>query len=161
MLARKRDATLRRLHAGAGDVHEDRAAAAFDARGLVVAEDDDHIVETIVPPKVLGTGRVGMAHAPIVVPVRGIVAPAIMPIERGDREPSARPRKPVAAIENLAQRKSTDGRCPIALALADPPPGSTQRTGKTQGPRGQNPPLRAGRKAPHDELRTRLWTTAS
>jgi hypothetical protein len=84
-----------------------------------------------------------------------------MPIERGDRELRARPHKPVAAIENLAQRKATDGRCPIALALSDPPPGSTQRTGKTQGPTGQNPRLRAGRKAPHDELRACLCTTAS
>ena len=59
--------------------------------GLVVAEDDDDIVETILPPEVLGARRIGMAHAPIVVAVRGIVAPAVAPTERGDRQPRPRP----------------------------------------------------------------------
>ena len=130
------------------------------ARRILIVDDDD-IVETIVPPEVFGARRVGMAHAPIVVPVRGIVAPAVAAIERGDRELRPRPHEPVAAIENLVQRKAADGRCPISLALAHPPPGPAQRTGKTQRPRGQDSSLRAGRKGPHDELRARLWTIAS
>lgn len=102
---------------GVGHVHEDRAAVSAYAGALVMAEDDDQIVEMIVSPEDLGTRRIGMADGPIVVAVAGIVAPAIARPDRANRERRSRACSAIGTVKNGADGPSPDGRGAVTFAF--------------------------------------------
>jgi hypothetical protein len=83
----ERYAPLRRFKSRARDVYEDRAAASFDARAVVVADYYDEVVEVVVAPKALGARRVRMTYPSIVVPVADIITPAVVDLEHNDGQP--------------------------------------------------------------------------
>ena len=136
---------------GAREMHEDRAALPLDSRPVVIAEHEHEIVEMILALQAFGASPRRQFDQPIVVAARGIVAPAVMRADRMHRQPRARPRNPVGAVEHLADSKAAK-RCPaVAFALqgADaapaerrPPHAVTERY-----PRLCHTP----RRAPHDD----------
>ena len=98
-------------------MHEDRAALPLDSRPVVIAEHEHEIVEMILALQAFGASPRRQFDQPIIVAARGIVAPAVMRADRMHRQPRARPRNPVGAVEHLADRKAAK-RCPaIAFAL--------------------------------------------
>src|SRR6187402_1440943 len=72
----RRDAALCWRVGGRCHVHEDGAAPTAHARPGIAGEDDDHIVEAVLAPQLLGACRVGVAHRPIIVAVPDRIAPA-------------------------------------------------------------------------------------
>ena len=58
------------------DMQKNGAAGTFDARHVIVTQDQDDIVEVIVAPKSLGAGGVRMADQAIVISVIDRIAPA-------------------------------------------------------------------------------------
>ena len=77
LAARQGDAAGCRGQIRAGDMEEDGAAVALNARLHVVVKHDDQVIEAIAPPKLLGAARIGMPDRAVVVAVADGIAPAI------------------------------------------------------------------------------------
>ena len=112
----------------AGHMQEDGAAAALAARPPVVVENDDQVIKSIAPPKLLGAGRVGMPDRAIVVAVAHRVAPTIVGTQGARGQARARPGQPVRAIEDLAHAPAADRGGAVAFAFADATAAAPERT---------------------------------
>ena len=100
-------ATLGRRVIFACDVEEDGAAPFALGRVVVVAHDDDEIVETVVAPHLLVAPFVGNMDQPVVGRGARVVAPAIVLVDR---------RGPAAALwagpaDRCESRCGAGGRC--------------------------------------------------
>lgn len=68
-------------------MQEDGTATTSHPRTLVIAQDNDKIVQMIRPPHGFGARLIGMADGPIVVAVRRSIAPTIGAANRLNHEP--------------------------------------------------------------------------
>lgn len=59
-------------------MHEYRASLARDWWRVVMAEDDDQVVESVFAPQLFVAGRKGQPDETIVVRVGGVVAPSLV-----------------------------------------------------------------------------------
>lgn len=103
----------------ASKVHENSAPPALDARAIIIAEHDDHIIEVIITPKTFGARWIGVLDQPIVVAVSDGIAPSVKLADRSRWQACRRRAAPIRSIEHLAYTPSADGCGPVALALAN------------------------------------------
>ena len=105
---------------------EDRAAAALDRRGIIVAQHDDDVVKAILPPEVFGAGGVWMDDTAIVVAVLARIAPAVRATDRTKIQACAGAGYPVGAVEGFTKLPGSDGGGSIAFAFGDLAAGAAQ-----------------------------------
>jgi len=82
-----------------------------------VSEDDDDVVDVIVPPERLGAGGTRQSYWLIVGWIRWVITPAIILTQGANGEPRAGRRNPVSAIKHLANRPDARRRGAVALPL--------------------------------------------
>src|SRR6185437_6512794 len=114
---RNRDAARGRREAGAGEMEEDRAAAAPGAAGEILVEREDEIVEMVLAPHPVRAVPRRQPHRPIVARARRILAPALIAaqgLERGARGPQPNAVGPVVAPQ---EPEPPGRRALVALAL--------------------------------------------
>ena len=98
-------------------------------RALVVVEHYDDVVDAVVTPKALGTGRIGQSDSAVIVPVTGCVTPAILMPKGRNREAGSRAQGAFRPIEDMAQGPATDRRRTITLAFEDAAAAAAKHTG--------------------------------
>ena len=98
-------------------MQEDCRSGAGDDRIIVVAEDDDAIVETVGAPQGLGAGGVRQAHLLIVQDVAGVVAPAVVRLDRGGGKSGPWRGSGVGAKEQPPDRPDSGRRRSVSLSL--------------------------------------------
>ena len=74
----RRDTAVGRREAGSGKMHEDGAAPSPRAPAIVISEHGHEIVEFIGPRQPLCAPLARQPDEPVVVPIVGIVAPAVV-----------------------------------------------------------------------------------
>src|SRR5262245_19375402 len=113
-------------------MHEDGTPLSAHARGGVVVEHDEHVVESIRPPKALGARRIGVLHQAVVIAVGRGIAPAIIAAQWPDRQTGARTQNAIGAIEDPKKRPGSGRGGAITLTLAHADPGASEGAGKRQ-----------------------------
>ncbi|CFX09342.1 protein of unknown function [Candidatus Filomicrobium marinum] len=73
----ERDATLSGREVRCRDVYEYSAASTTASLDVIVAHDDDEVVQVVVAPKTFCARPVGVGYGAIVVRVTGSVAPTV------------------------------------------------------------------------------------
>lgn len=94
----ERDATLSGCEVRCRDVHEYGAASVAASLDVVVAHDDDEIVEVVVAPKMFCACAVRVGYGAIVVWVTGSVTPTVGRTNRLQRQGCYRALNPIGAI---------------------------------------------------------------
>lgn len=154
MRALKRDAARCRRIAGPRNMDEDGTSVSLDSWLLVVREHDHDVVEVILPPHALRTGRIGVCDLAIVIAVADLVAPTEFWPERRQRHQSSRPKQPVGTIECAADCECAHRSRAIALPLDQAPSGSAQSARKSQGAYTRPARRRSHRQATNVQLVT-------
>src|SRR4051794_23317484 len=115
----------------ARQVQEHRTAAAGDARGCVVIDFDDEIVQVIVPLEPIAIASEVQPYRPVIVTAFGIFAPAIVRPDRANRQKRARPRMAVRAPPYLPWPEGAlrGGSVAFALVGADAATAERDRDG--------------------------------
>ena len=119
MVSPERNAPGGRCIAWPRNMHEHRASPALHTRPRVVVEDQNHIVQSIRPPHVLRTCRIGMFHFAVVVPVADSITPALGRTNGRKREAGLWTAQMILTIIAPADRKLADWCRPITFALID------------------------------------------
>ena len=117
ILLPERDAALGRAPIVAGEVQEDSAAGALQHRIVVVADDDDEIVEVAVEPQAFVARGIGQADRLVVGGVGGIVAPAVGGIDVARRQARLDVRDAVGTVEQAAEREAPNRGAVVAFAF--------------------------------------------
>src|SRR5262249_11085255 len=99
-------------------------------------------------PQPLGAGRVGVPDRPVVVAIRGRIAPPVAGRERPRRQPGGRTLDAIGPVEDAGETPAPDRRCTVPLALARAAPAATKCAGENQAAKLNDPPRRGGREAP-------------
>ena len=158
---RRRLAGVARVsRASRSSVQEDGAAQPRHRRGVVVAEDDDRVVEPVMAAQGLGAGggragAGGQAHRPVIGRIAGRIAPAVAQADGARGQGGCRARAAVGAVEDAAQRPGAGGRRAVALALVVHDAASPQRAGAHRIACANQPPMRLGPVLPDDEFHGR------
>jgi hypothetical protein len=133
-------------------VQEDRAAATAYARTLIVVKDDQHVIQSIMPPQRFSRSRIGVSNPAIVVPVGNGVAPAVGQMKASQRQTCARARTSIWAIIHAFKTIDPGGGGAITLAFDDPSSAAAECAGKGLARRQEDAAGGCPRKRPHKQL---------
>src|SRR5215467_8220540 len=111
---------------------EDGALPSAHARGRVVVEHNQYIVEPVGAPKPLSARRIGVLHQTVVVAVTRGIAPPIIDTQRPGRQQGVRTPNPIGAIEDAKKRPGSRRGGAVALTLARMDTGASDGAGKRQ-----------------------------
>src|SRR6266404_186266 len=98
-------------------MQEYRAAAALDARGIVVVDLDNEIVNMIVPPQSIAVTAALKPNRLVVMPAFRVFAPGIFRSDGTNRQECARPWVTIGAPPQLPWPERAPGGAAIAFAL--------------------------------------------
>lgn len=157
VLGRNGDASSRRRIAGFGDVEKDRAAAMASTAGDVPVENDDEVIETIVPHHGFGAGGERKVHRAVIGGGRRSVAPSVAWPGLADWERRTRPGHPIAPMPRGQEMKTCNRRCAVPFALEDRRPGPAQGARQSKRAGRENSAPLVERRAPHDDLERRFF----
>src|SRR5260370_41605930 len=117
-----------------------RAAAAGDARGAVVIDLDNEIIEVVVTLKPVAAASAFGPYWLVVVAACGVFAPGVFRSEGANRQKCPRPRMAVGAPPQLPRPESAFGGPAITLALVGPDAAVPERDRDRLPARGQPAP---------------------
>src|SRR5262249_7669171 len=144
-----------RAESRAGNVDENRAAAARDPRAAIVVELDNQVVEVVGAPQAIA-GLVRAALDCTIVPTVGRgFDPGVIGVDAPHRQQCARARQSVRAPPEPYQPERAAGCRAIAFALVGRNPGAAERhrnSLQTDGHPAPRPRSRAARHANHGDL---------
>ena len=126
-------------------MQEYRAAAAGNARGAVVIDFDDEIIEVVVALQpVAAAGRLA-PYRLVVMAACGIFAPGIFRPDRANGQECPRPRMAVGPPPQSAWPERAFWGAAVALVLVGPNSAAPQRDGDRLSARNQPAPARIAR----------------
>ena len=155
MLALERHTTSSGAKSRAGDVNENRAAAARDPRTAVVIELDNQVVEVIGAPEAIARLVRAAPDCTIVPTIGGVLDPRIVAPNGAHWQQCARTGQPVRAPPEPYQPERAAGCRAIAFPLVGRNPGAAERhrnSLQTDGHPAPRPRSRAARHANHGDL---------
>jgi|GEM_PF-6038992 len=135
MFRRHGNAAFRRRIGLARDVKEDRAALSFHSGKHVAVQHDHDVVEPVIAPHFLVTGRKGQRDRPVVKPVPRIIAPAGVRRQRLSGQLSFWREAFVRPVVDMNQLKRAGRRSTVALFFSrdnSRPPESTRNRDRTK-----------------------------
>jgi len=149
----KRDTAGGRREAFACGMDEDRATAPGDARPGIVVDLDNEVVERVGAGEPVGAAFLCHGYRPVIAPVRGILAPAVVRLNPPGRQQGRWPRVAVGAPPQPVRMKAAARRRAVTLALVGFNAAASER--HRQGQRtGDQPPLACpARPAPYPYVR--------
>ena len=103
------DAAFGRLVVFAGEMQENRAAAARNDRIVIVAEFHDQVVDMVGAPELFGRGRIGQGDRTIIERVAGRIAPAVIMAKRDFGQARFRRLGAVGPVEQAPRLPDTNG----------------------------------------------------
>ena len=127
-------------------MHEHGAAAAGDARPRVVVELDDVVVEMIGAREPVAFAFLRDMDRLIIVPVVGVLAPAVAETDSPCRQKSARARPAVSAPPQTDKPENSTRAAAVALTFVDLDPRAADRHRNGQRA-GQEPAARTHSRA--------------
>ncbi len=127
------DAARRRPGAGTGQMKEYGTARALNARTLILGEDDDDVIQSIVTGDGFVASSIGQPDRAIVVAVARGIAPAIRRPDRVPRQGRSRNHNAITPVKNPPECEAANGCCTVAFPLAIGHSGTAKKTGHTEG----------------------------
>src|ERR1700736_483077 len=121
-------------------MQEYRAAAAGDARGTVVIDLDNKIIEVIVALEPIAAAIAIQPHRLVVMAAPGVFAPGVFRSDSANRQKCMRPRVAVGAPPQLPGPERAFWGPAIALALVGPDSAAPERDRYRSPARGQPAP---------------------
>src|SRR3984893_18865998 len=101
----------------------------------IVADDDQRIVEVILPPHLFGAGGIRKLDEAIVAGIGGFIDPTVLGRQGANRQVRCRRPNPVLAIKDRNERVSAGRSCAVAFAFVELDAGTAhRRNGTAAGP---------------------------
>jgi DNA-binding response OmpR family regulator len=123
--------------AGAGKMEENRTATLLYGWPVIPADFDHHIIEVIVAPHGFVACGERQGHGPVVAPVSGGIAPAVLPGCAPQGQVAQRPRSVISTPPDAPERKPPGGCAAIPFTFGARDAAFAQSAAKHEGTRSQ------------------------
>ena len=117
----------------------------------VPVEDDEDVIEPVLPPEVLVAGGVWEAYRAVIVPVGGVVAPAVEASCWHRGQPRVGPGDTVRPVATGDESQPSGGCRAVALAFVAGDAAPPERAGHGQGARNEQAAGGVAPRRPHDD----------